>query len=184
VLDPRSPDYLRLLVTNTLLGGYFSSRITTNIREAKGYTYSPRSVVSVRAGAAGYWAETADVTTAVTGAALGEILKEVDRLRAEAPSAAELAAVQSFLAGDFLLRVSSREGLLERLRFVELHGLPPSWLEDFTRAVRAVTPEDVERMAKTFLDPARMTVVVVGDRARVEQQLKPLGPLVVAPPQG
>ncbi len=181
VLDPRSPDYLRLLVTNTLLGGYFSSRITANIREAKGYTYSPRSAVSVRAGAPGYWAETADVTTAVTGAALGEILKEVERLRSEPPPPAELAAVQSFLAGDFLLRVSSRDGLLERLRFVDLYGLPPSWLEDWTRAVRAVTPEDVQRMARSWLDPARMTVVVVGDRAKVEGQVRALGPLVVAP---
>lgn len=184
VLDPRSPDYVRLVVTNALLGGYFSSRITANIREAKGYTYSPRSTVSVRAGAPGYWAETADVTTAVTGAALGEILKEIDRLRAEPPPPAELAAVQSYLAGDFLLRVSSRDGLLERLRFVDLYGLPPSWLEDFTRAVRAVTSEDVQQMARTWLDPARMTVVVVGDRAKVEGQVKPLGPLVVAAPQG
>ncbi len=184
VLDPRNPDYVRLVVTNTLLGGYFSSRITANIREAKGYTYSPRSAVAVRAGAPGYWAETADVTTAVTGPALGEILREVDRLRAEPPPPAELAAVQSFLAGDFLLRVSSRDGLLERLRFVDLYGLPPSWLEDFTRAVRAVTPEDVRRMARTWLDPARMTVVVVGDRAKVEGQVKALGPVVVAPPQG
>lgn len=184
VLDPRSPDYVRMVVTNTLLGGYFSSRITANIREAKGYTYSPRSAVAVRAGAPGYWAESADVTTAVTGAALGEILKEVDRLRAEPPPPAELAAVQSFLAGDFLLRASSRDGLLERLRFADLHGLPPSWLEDFTRAVRAVTPEDVRRMARTFLDPGRMTVVVVGDRAKVEEQVKAIGPVELAPPQG
>ncbi|WP_242345288.1 M16 family metallopeptidase [Anaeromyxobacter terrae] len=181
VLDPVHPDYLKLAVTNTLLGGYFSSRITANIREAKGYTYSPTSVVSVRAGT-GYWAEVADVTTAVTGAALGEVLGEVERLRAEAPREEELRAVQAFLAGTFVLQTSDRDGLVARLRFVDLHGLGERWLEDYVRNVRAVTPEDVRRMAQTWLDPARMTAVVVGDPAQVTEQVRPFGEIVPAPP--
>lgn len=180
VLDPRHPDYLKLAVTNTLLGGYFSSRITANIREAKGYTYSPASVVSVRAGT-GYWAEVADVTTAVTGAALKEVLAEVERLRAEPPREEELRAVQAYLAGTFVLQTSDRDGLIARLRFVELHGLGERWLEDYVRNVRAVTPDDVRRMAQTWLDPARMTLVVVGDPAQVKEQLRPFGELATPP---
>lgn len=174
VLHPGHPDYLRLAVANTLLGGYFSSRITANLREAKGYTYSPRSVVSVRAGT-GYWAQLADVGTAVTGASLKEIFAEVERLRAEPPPAAELEAVQAYLAGTFVLQTSDREGLLARLRFLDLHGLPESWLEAYVRNVRAVSPADVRRMAQEWLDPARMTIVVVGDPAEVEAQVKPYG---------
>lgn len=181
VLDPRSPDYLRLVVTNTVLGGYFSSRMTANLREAKGYTYSPASVVSVRAGAPGYWAEVADVTTAVTGASLTEIFKEVDRLRAEAPGAGEVAAAQAYLAGQYLLQTSRREGLVERLRFVDLHGLPDAWLEGYVRELRAVTPEEVQRMALTWLDGRKMTVVVVGDRKLVERQVRGVGRVVVTP---
>ena len=180
VLDPRHPDYLRLAVTNTLLGGYFSSRVTANIREAKGYTYSPYSLVSVRAGT-GYWAQVADVTTAVTGASLKEILAEVERLRAAPPGEEELRAVQAYLAGTFVLQTSDRDGLIGRLRFVDLHGLGERWLEDYVKKVRAVTPADVQRMAQTWLDPSRMTVVVVGDPAQVTEQVRPFGEIVSAP---
>ncbi|ABS24302.1 pitrilysin family protein [Anaeromyxobacter sp. Fw109-5] len=180
VLDPRHPDYLRLAVANTLLGGYFSSRITANIREAKGYTYSPYSLVSVRAGT-GYWAQVADVTTAVTGASLKEIFAEVERLRAAPPGADELRAVQAYLAGTFVLQTSDRDGLIARLRFVDLHGLGERWLEEYVKNVRAVTPADAQRMAQAWLDPARITVVVVGDPALVTEQVRPFGEIVTAP---
>lgn len=181
-LDPRHPDYLKLLVTNTLLGGYFSSRMVANLREAKGYTYSPRSVLAVRGSAPGYWVQVADVTTAVTGASLKEIFAEIERLRAEPPPARELAAAQAYMAGDFLLKASDRNGLVERLRFVDLHHLPQDWLARYVPALKAVTPADVQAMARTWLDAARMTVVVVGDRQQVEAQVKPFGDVVVAAP--
>ncbi|MGC4001141.1 MAG: pitrilysin family protein [Anaeromyxobacter sp.] len=172
-LTPRHPDYLKLVVTNTLLGGYFSSRMTANLREQKGYTYSPRSVLSVRGAAPGYWAQLADVTTPVTGASLTEIFKEVERLRSPPPPAqAEVAAAQAYLAGQFLLLVSDRDGLIDRLRFVALHDLPDTWLEGYVERVRAVTPEEVQQAARTWLDPSRMAVVVVGDLAKVEAQVK------------
>ena len=180
VLDPKHPDYLKLAVTNTLLGGYFSSRITANIREAKGYTYSPISMVGVRAGT-GFWAQVADVTTAVTGASLKEIFGEVDRLRAAPPPEQELRAVQAYMAGTFVLQTSDRAGLIGRLRFVDLHGLGEKWLEDYVKNVRAVTPADVQRMAQQWIDPARMAIVVVGDPAKIEEQVKAFGTVVAAP---
>ena len=76
VIDPSNPDYVPLLVTNTLLGGSFASRITSNIREQKGYTYSPFSQVSIRY-RDGYWIEVADVTTNVTGPSIKEIFGEI-----------------------------------------------------------------------------------------------------------
>ena len=126
----------------TLLGGYFSSRITTNIREQKGYTYSPFSQISWRHGDA-YWAEQADVTTAVTGASLKEILGEIDRLQAEAPGADELKAVQAYIAGTFVLRNSTRGGIIAQLQYVDLHGLPATYVNDYVSKVMAVTPADV-----------------------------------------
>jgi predicted Zn-dependent peptidase len=177
VLHPGHPDYVKLSVANTLLGGYFSSRVTANIREAKGYTYSPYSLLAVRAGT-GYWAQVADVTTAVTGASLKEIFSEIDRLRAEPPPPQELSAVQSYIAGSFLLATSDRQGLITRLRFVDLHGLPETWLEDYVKNVRAVSAADVQRVAREWLDPSRMTVVVVGDPAQVGEQVKAFGELV------
>src|SRR5262249_55092160 len=95
-IDPANPDWIPLSVTNTLLGGAFSSRITTNIREDKGYPYSPRSAIQPFFGT-GAWSEQADIKTDVTGAALVEILKEIHRLAATPPPADELAGVQRYV---------------------------------------------------------------------------------------
>jgi zinc protease len=93
-LDPSKPDFLPLQVTNSILGGSFASRITSNIREDKGYTYSPFSTINN-----GYrvalWYEQADVTTEHTGASLQEISKEIKKLQAEPPSAEELKGIQN-----------------------------------------------------------------------------------------
>ncbi|MGZ5381340.1 MAG: M16 family metallopeptidase [Thermoanaerobaculia bacterium] len=175
VVDPSHPDYVALAVTNALLGGFFGSRITSNIREQKGYTYSPSSQLSVRRQGA-FWAEVADVTTNVTGASIKEILGEIDRLRAEPPPAAELKGVQNYLAGTFVLRNSSRAGIAGQLQFLALHGLPDSYLSGFVARVHAVTPEEVKRLAKTYIKPEEMTLVVVGDRKAIDEQLKPYQP--------
>lgn len=178
VIDPTSPDYVPLLVTNALLGGSFASRITSNIRERKGYTYSPFSTVSSRFRDA-YWAEVADVTTNVTGASLTEILHEIDSLRTVPPSAEELRGIRNYLAGTFVLQNSSRSGIISVLQMVDLHGVGDDYLTEFVRRVHAVTPADVQRIARTYLTPDEMTIVVVGDRSVIADQLKPFG--TVAP---
>jgi zinc protease len=172
VIDPSKPDYIPLAVTHTLLGGYFSSRITSNIREQKGYTYSPFSQISWRYRDA-YWAEQADVTTAVTGASLKEIFGEIDRLQGEAPGATELRAVQSYMTGTFVLRNSTRAGIIAQLQYVDLHGLPSSYVNDYVSKVTAVTPADVQRMAKTYIQDDKATIVVVGDKKVIEEQVTP-----------
>jgi len=172
VIDPSKPDYISLAVTHTLLGGYFSSRITSNIREQKGYTYSPFSQLSWRCRDA-YWAEQADVTTAVTGASLKEIFGEIDKLQAEAPGAAELKSVQSYMAGTFVLRNSTRGGIISQLQYVDLHGLPPGYVNEYVSRVMAVTPAEVQRMAKTYLQDDKATIVVVGDKKVIEAQVAP-----------
>ncbi|AEI62054.1 M16 family metallopeptidase [Corallococcus macrosporus] len=174
-LPPSSPDFVKQTVLNTLLGGYFSSRITANIREAKGYTYSPHSTVSAHLGDA-YWVQNADVTTAVTGESLKEIFKEVATLRKTPPPAEELSAVQSYLAGTFLLQNSSRSGIIGQLRFVDLHGLPDSYLQNYVQSVMAVTPEQVQQLAAKMLTREAMTVIVVGDQKAVAPQLKVVSP--------
>jgi len=119
------------------------------------------------------WREQADVTTNVTGASLTEIFKEVSRLRSEAPSAEELRSIQSYLAGVFVLRNSTRLGIIRQLNFLEKNQLGDEYLRDFAQRVWAVTPADVQRIATTYLDPKKMAIVVVGDRKQVSSQLKP-----------
>lgn len=172
VIDPTHEDYTRLMVTNTLLGGYFSSRITSNIREDKGYTYSPFSQVSTRYHDA-YWAQNADVTTAVTGASLKEIFFEIDRLRKEPPTPAELRAVQNYMAGSFILGSSTRGGIVGQLSLLDFQGLPRTYLTEYVKRVMATTPADVQKTAQTYLDPAKMLLVITGDKKVIEEQVAP-----------
>ena len=174
VAGPTNGDYLPLLVTNALLGGSFASRITSNIREQKGYTYSPFSNVSSRYHDA-YWAEQADVTTKFTGPSIKEILGEVERLRKAAPPDSELTGIQNYLAGTFVLQNSTRGGIISQLSFINLQGLPDSYLTDWVQRVRAVTPPEVQRMTEKYLDPSRMTIVVVGDEKVIGEQVKGFG---------
>jgi predicted Zn-dependent peptidase len=175
VPDPTSPDAISLLVTNALLGGSFGSRITSNIREQKGYTYSPSSQISRRYHDA-YWAETADVTTEFTGASLKEIFAEVDRLMKEAPADAELKGIQSYLSGLFVIQNSSRGALISQLRYVDFQGLGEEYLKTYVQKVNAVTPADVQKQTAEHIKPDRMTIVVVGDKAKVAEQLVPFTP--------
>jgi predicted Zn-dependent peptidase len=172
VPNATSVDSVPLTVMNALLGGSFGSRITSNIREQKGYTYSPQSQISRRYHDS-YWAEIADVTTAHTGDSLKEIFYEIDRLQKEAPSDAELKGIQNFLSGNFILQNSSRGALIGQLRFVNLQGLGDAWLSTYVQKVNAVTPKDVQRLATEYIKPEQMTIVVVGDKAKISEQLAP-----------
>ena len=172
VPDPSHADWVALQVTDSLLGGSFASRITANIREQKGYTYSPGSSIDTHPGVA-RWYETADVTTNVTGPSLKEIFFEIDRLRKEAPPVGELQGIKNNLAGVFVVQNGSRAGVIGQLVYVDRHGLGDQYLTSYVKRVMAVTPEDVRRVANEYLTPDKMTLVVVGDTKTVQEQLTP-----------
>jgi zinc protease len=171
VVDPSHPDYTRLRVMNSLLGGSFGSRITRNIREDKGYTYSPYSNINARYRVAD-WSEVADVTTEHTGNSLREIIKEIGLLQKAAPAAAELKGIQNYEAGLFVLRNSTPAGIIGQLNFLDLHGLPDSYLAKQVEEIHAVTPQQVQETAKKYLRSEDMTLVVVGDKKVIAPQIK------------
>jgi zinc protease len=173
VVTPDHQDWMALQVANSLLGGAFFSRITLNIREAKGYAYSPGSGISPRTGSA-IWAQNADVTREETANALKEIYHEVERLQTEPPPADELQRNQNLLVGRLALSVSTRQGLVGRLAFLDQFGLPDSWLAGYVSAVRAVTPQRLVEVMRTHLAPAKMSLVVVGDTNKVRDSVKAL----------
>lgn len=170
VSDPAKPDFIALSVTDALLGGSFGSRITTNIRENKGYTYSPGSFLWTEKGT-GLWVEVADVTTNVTGPALKEIFGEMQRLRTEAPPVEELEGIKRNMAGVFTIQNSSRTGLIGQLQYADLHGLGEDYLTTYVKNVMAVTPEQVRGIAEKHLDPSRVSIAIVGDKKQVDPQL-------------
>jgi predicted Zn-dependent peptidase len=167
-------DYIPLSVTDRLLGGAFTSRITSNIREDKGYTYSPGSTVQ-RYPKVAHWVHSSDVTADQTGAAMAEIVKEVQGLRRASPPATELKGHQEQMAGRFVVANSNPSGIVAQLSMVDLNGLSDAWLNSYVQNVHAVKPSDVQRMAEMYLNPDKMTIVVVGDMSKIQEQLAPFG---------
>jgi predicted Zn-dependent peptidase len=160
-------------VTDALLGGAFNSRITTNIREQKGYTYSPFSSVNWNPGE-GRWVFNADVTTDVTGLALKEVIGEIRRLQSEPPTRDETTGMGTYMAGIFVLQNASPGGLIASIANRDFHGLPANWLESYIPGVLAVDAATMQSIARETLPLERATIVVVGDLAKVEPQLKAL----------
>ncbi len=173
VPGPADALYFQTTLMNSLLGGTFGSRITSNIREDKGYSYSPDSSINARRGGA-LWVMSAEVTAEHTAAAITEIYKEIERLQGETPADAELTPVKNYRAGVFVISNSSPNGVLGQLAFMDLHGLPDDYLTGWVANMRAVTPAEVTDMARQFIRPERMTVVVAGDLAKIGDSVREL----------
>lgn len=170
-LTPKSEDVVALQVTNALLGGSFASRITTNLREDKGFTYSPFSTIQNNKGVS-LWYEQADVTSANTGESLQEIAKEINKLQKENPGDDELNGIKNYMAGIFVLQNSSPGGIIGQLNFLDLHELNDSYLTNRVQNIHAVTPQMVSKMAQDHFKYETMTVVLVGDKKLLDKQMK------------
>jgi len=166
------PDFPKFVVMDAILGGAFASRITANIRENKGYTYSPGSFVWTRY-QTGYWVENADVTTEHTGDSIKEILFEINRLRTETVPAGELQGIKNFLTGLYVLQNSARFGVIGQLENSNYNELSSSYIDNYVKNINAVTAADVQSMAKRYLTEDKMSIVVVGDLGKISTQIKP-----------
>jgi len=179
----KHPDWIRLGLTNSLFGGAFNSRLVMNIREDKGYTYSPRSGVSPLR-QHGYFSISAAVRNDVVAASLTEIFYELDKLRSLPVPAPELADAQNYLTGLFSMGLATQEGLLSQFSTTELHELPADYLETYSDKVRALTSADLLSTARKYFDSANLQIVVVGDRAQIEEQTALFGEVEVYDNQG
>jgi len=174
-----TPDYFALQVLNTILGGAFTSRLNQNLRETHGYTYGAGSAFAMRR-AGGPFVAQASVVTAKTDSSLIEFLKELRRIRDEAVPAAELDKAKQYinlgLPGDF----ETTGGAAFRFRDLLVYGLPLDYYGGYVTRINAVTAADVQRVARTYIDPDRFDIVIVGDRSQIEAGLKALneGPIV------
>src|SRR5262245_14449417 len=165
--DPR---WYELSLANTIFGGAFNSRIVRNIREEKGYTYSPGSALTGFADA-GFYRFSADVRNEVTGATLIEVFKEIDKFRAEGSDGAELQGGKSYMRGVFPVQTATQTGLSTLLNTVYVFGLPKDYPETFRAKVQAVTPAQVKSGAAALLGSENSVITIVGDYAKVKDQL-------------
>jgi zinc protease len=169
-LPRRHPDYFAVTVMNAVLGGLFSSRINLNLREAHGYTYGAFSAFEWRRAAGPFTIQTA-VKSEVTGAAVREILKEIDGIRTAPISESELTLATSYLDGVFPIRYETTAAIATALSNLVIQDLPERYYDEYRAHVRQVTTADVLRAAERHLHPDRLHIVVVGDPAVIEGQL-------------
>jgi zinc protease len=168
-----NPDVYALEVLNTILGGSFTSRLNQNLREDKGYTYGAGSSFDFGL-APGAFSAQASVQTQSTGPALAEFMKELARIREPIPQD-EVDRARNYLAMGFIQGFQSTGQIAAQLADVTEYRLPADYLDRYVERVLAVTKADVERVAQKYVDPANVAIVVVGDRAQVEQQIRALG---------
>src|SRR5580704_17933813 len=179
----RHPDWVKVGLTNSLYGGAFNSRLVMNIREDKGYTYSPRSAVHALR-QHGYFSVSAAVRNDVVAASLTEMFYELDKLRSLPVPEPELDDARNYLSGVFSMSLATQEGLLGQLANVAINDLPDDYLETYREKVRALKPADLLGTARKYFDSANMQIVVVGDRTQIEDQAKLFGELEVFDAQG
>ena len=179
----RDPDWYRVVLANAIYGGAFHSRLVLNIREQKGYTYSPRSGFNPLR-QYGYFSVNAAVRNDVVAATLTEMFYEMDRMRSVPVTPEELDSARNYLTGVFSLGVATQDGLLGQLATVYLERLPEGYLETYRERIRALEAQDVVAAARRHFDSANAQIIVVGDRAQVAEQAALFGPVTEYDAQG
>jgi zinc protease len=179
----RDPDWYRLILANSIYGGAFHSRLVLNIREQKGYTYSPGSGLNALR-QQGYFTVRAAVRNEVVAATLTEIFYEMDRIRSVPVTPEELDSARSYLTGVFSLGVATQDGLLNQLSTVYLDKLPEDYLETYRERIRQLSADDVLAAARRHFDSANSQIVLAGDRAKIAEQAALFGPVMEYDAQG
>lgn len=164
-------DYLNMVALNHVLGGGFSARVNTNLREKHGYTYGAFSNLDLRPGS-GTFRITSDVRTNATDSALVEAVSEYKRIAGEPVPAAELQGALNNLVSSFPSAVQSIQGLTVRLQQLIIWGLPVDFYATYRERLAAVTPDDVRRVAASKLTPDNVIVVVAGDLSKIEAPIR------------
>ena len=160
-INRKNKDYFKFSVLNTLLGGFFGSRLQKNIREEKGFTYgiSSSTIPMYRSG---YWAVGTDVKNENVEETISEVKKEIQILREELVSEAELSLVKNYLMGSFTGELTQAFDIAEKVKIIELEGLDADYYDQFQDQIFSCTPNEIRDLANKYLDPSQLTQVVVG----------------------
>lgn len=182
-ITPDNPDYYSLQVMNTILGAVSTSRLERIIRSQHAWTYVARSSFN-RPEGPGTFVGYTEVRNPVTDSALVEMLSQFRRIRDEPVSQDELDAAKNFLVGSFPLRFETASATAGQIATVRLLGLPIESLQQYTQKVAAVTPAEVQRVARQYLHPDRAVIVVVGDATQVLKPLEAVAPVTLVDVEG
>jgi len=178
-----SADRHAVQVANEVLGGSSEARLFQNLREGRGYTYSISSSFSFPRDR-GIFVVEAAVRNEVVEPAVHAVLEELTRLRDELVPPDEFARVRTYMVGSFALRLETSQALAAAIVSLKLRGLPLSELPAYPRAIERVDAEAVREVARRYVHPDQVAIVVVGDASRIRAQLEKLGPVTLVDADG
>ena len=176
-LPREHPDAAALALAVTIFGGSFSSRLNANLREDKGWTYSPTAGIE-HLQTASLLTVSAEVATQVTGPSLVEIGYELGRMATLPATADELDAARRYRTGSTALSLQTQNGLATQLVVLASAGLDVAWLRGMPRRLAQVTLDDVLRVSRLHLAPGRLVTVLVGDAERIRPEVEALTPIL------
>ena len=179
----KDKDYFAIRTANIIYGGSFYSRLTRNIRETKGYTYSPFSSANTQAKTGSFLAG-AFVRNEVTGPTLLEIFYELDRMRVLPVSDEELSAAKEYSTGNFSVELASQQGLAGRIATVYTYDLDKNFINDFRPKIEGLSAADIQKAAAKYFDTYRAAIVIVGDWEKVKDQVTPFGDVTIYDAEG
>jgi zinc protease len=170
-----TPDYSALLVMNAVLGGQFASRVNLKLREERGFTYGAYTGFDWRLGLGPFSLETS-VHTAATADAVRDGIRELEDIRGpRPPTAEEMLLAKASLTRGYPRGFETAEQVARSVASHALHSLPDTYFEEFVPKIEAITIDDVVRVADQYIDPARLTTVIVGDHQKIAASLDQLG---------
>lgn len=172
-IERTDPDYDALTVGNRILGGPFG-RLFEHLREQKGYTYGAGSGFSAGR-VRGSWTASTDVRSEVTDPALTDLIDEIRQMRDVMVTEKELDSAKKAIVGSFALQLESPNAILNNYIDRYIYKLPSDYWDTYAARIEAVTPADIQRVAKKYWSSDKLQIVAVGDQAKVEPALKKLG---------
>ena len=182
-IDRRDPDYIPLTVLNRILGGGPAARLFLNLREEKGYTYGVYSSFTALK-YPGPWRAGGDVRTEVTQGAMTEFFNEFQRIRDQKVPATELEEAKRAIVAGFALSLEKPTELLGYAITRQIYGFPADYWDTYPVKVMAVTAEDIERVARKYINPENVQIVAVGDVSKIKPVFEKYGPVEVYDTEG
>jgi predicted Zn-dependent peptidase len=177
-IDRKNKDYVKVYTLNTLLGGYFNSRINMNLRETHGYTYGASSFFDARIYPGPFIVST-DVRNEVTDSSIAEVIKELKRIIDEPVPEDELKMAKDYIVGSFPLQIETPAQVASRVMTIEIYGLPKDFYDRFREEVKKITAKDIQETARKYLHPDKLLIVVSGNSKQIKPVLEKFGPVVV-----
>lgn len=173
-----NPDFISVSVMNTMLGGYFTSRINKNLREDNGYTYGARSSYSSNK-YSGDFSVVTEVKNDITSDTIREIIKEIVKMREEFVSDEELQNVKNYISGSFPLQLETPNAIASKVINLKMYNLEDDYYNTYIRKINELTKEDIKNAAEKYLHPGSMTISIAGNVGEIQESMKEFGEVEV-----